>query len=383
MVGKRISGLLALVLGVGLVALAPGKAVREAPRKSPKPGALIVHEWGTLSTFSGSDGKFLKFQPNDKDLPGFVYNRNQYIKGGLPDVLVSLETPVLYFYTDREVSATVRVGFPSGRMTDWYPRASRPPDKGLVWEDFRIFPPDRNVTLIRGAKSRYYAARETDACPLQVVYTDKKEVKETEKFLFYRGVADCTMPLSVRALGNGAFTVRNTDRETIRGFVLVSVKDGKVRFQAHGPLAGGGEASVREPAAESTEEKLGEAVASLLVQEGLYEKEARAMVKTWRSDWFGDEGTRVLYLVPAARTDALLPLQITPRPDALVRVLVGRHDVLTPEQERDIDNQVRRLQGGSNAEARTADQALNKFGRYRYAAQTAAKERLKSVKNNR
>jgi len=43
---------------------------RPAPRPEPD---LTVHEWGTFSTFSGSDGVNLKFQPYDNDLPDFVH----------------------------------------------------------------------------------------------------------------------------------------------------------------------------------------------------------------------------------------------------------------------------------------------------------------------
>ena len=90
------------------------------------------------------------------------------------------------------------------------------------------------------------------------------------------------------------------------------------------------------PSKEShSSEPLDQAVVKALVAEGLYEKEARAMVKTWEANWFGDEGTgtRVLYMLPRCVTDKLLPLRINPTPDETVRVLVGRIDILTPEQE--------------------------------------------------
>ena len=48
-------------------------------------------------------------------------------------------------------------------------------------------------------------------------------------------------------------------------------------------------------------------------------------------------------------------------------VLVGRHDVLPPESEAEVDAVVKRLQGDSNAEAKAADATLNKLGRYRWA----------------
>ena len=39
---------------------------------------------------------------------------------------------------------------------------------------------------------------------------------------------------------------------------------------------------------------------------GLYDKEALAMVNTWQASWFGENGTRLLYLVPTKLTDKLL-----------------------------------------------------------------------------
>lgn len=44
------------------------------------------------------------------------------------------------------------------------------------------------------------------------------------------------------------------------------------------------------------------------------------MIATWRDAWF-EEGTRLFYLVPRSAVDAMLPLQISPAPAALARVL--------------------------------------------------------------
>ena len=85
------------------------------------------------------------------------------------------------------------------------------------------------------------------------------------------------------------------------------------------------------PSAESTVDRLAEATVRELTAAGLYEKEALAMVNTWRSSWFGENGTRLLYLVPGKLTDKLLPLAVDPAPDERVRVLVGRLETLTPE----------------------------------------------------
>jgi len=34
-----------------------------------------------------------------------------------------METPVLYFYPLKPMTVSVRVDFPNGRVTEWYPRA--------------------------------------------------------------------------------------------------------------------------------------------------------------------------------------------------------------------------------------------------------------------
>lgn len=366
----RIAGLVAvLAFGVG------------GPRAAAKdPDSFVVHEWGTFSTFSGSDGRPLKFVPNDRDLPAFVHNRYTYVKGGLTDATVSLETPVLYFYTDRDRTVSVHVDFPNGNMTDWYPEASRPPFENLRWDGLRVLAKDRPALPEARGPSRYYAARETDAA---TVRADGTERKQAEKFLFYRGIGDATMPVEVKALGHGKFAVRNTSKHPVPGHFLVGVRDGQVAFKSFGRLAAGAEEKVELPADASTADQLADAMAALLVGQGLYEKEARAMVKTWRADWFGEAGTRVLYLVAEPATAEFLPLRIDPKPDRLVRVLVGRHDVLTPEREAEVDVLVKRLHGDSNADAKAADGTLNKMGRYRMAAQGAAEKRREQAGSTR
>src|SRR5262245_17687889 len=105
-----------------LATLACLAVMATANAKDPK--GFVIHEWGTFSTFSGSDGAYLKFYPNDRDLPDFVYSRHRDVKGGLPDAFVSLETPVMYFYSDRALTASVHVDFPKGMVTEWYPQSS-------------------------------------------------------------------------------------------------------------------------------------------------------------------------------------------------------------------------------------------------------------------
>jgi len=90
-----------------------------------------------------------------------------------------------------------------------------------------------------------------------------------------------------------------------------------------------------------------------LVEFGLYQKEALAMVETWHDSWF-EEGMRVFYVVPRPQTDSLLPLKIAPVPDAVARVFVGRVEVLSPWTRQTIQN------AADNRDFA----ALRKFGRF-------------------
>ncbi|HEU4386691.1 MAG TPA: hypothetical protein VFV34_02760, partial [Blastocatellia bacterium] len=87
---------------------------------------------------------------------------------------------------------------------------------------------------------------------------------------------------------------------------------------------------VPRPGIGGTQEGVESEIAAALVQHGLFPKEASAMVKTWANAWFED-GTRIFYIMPRSITDAVLPMNLRPAPDDLVRVMVARTDVMTPE----------------------------------------------------
>jgi len=392
-----VLALVGTAVGATQLLAKPGSAV---PDPSQGTSQFVVHEWGTFTTFSGSDGKCVPFLPEGNDLPRFVYGSGQFgllTKSPQPGsrsmlARVSMETPVLYFYTDREQTASVTVDFPKGYMTEWYPQAQYQRDKDrsarqLSWKNFKLLP-GAHVSLPREAKrdNHYYAARETDAAPLEVAVnaeaseaaSDERSVstdKEYEKFLFYRGLGTFDVPLQVSTiLRCGNLIAKNTHKEPMAGVFLVSVQEGVLSFADLGSLKGGAQTILLRQAPVS---ELADAVAGVLVKQGLYEKEARAMVKTWRNAWFADEGTRFLYILPAPLADELLPLKVEPRPDSVVRVFVGRHDVLTRDREKQLDAVNRRLQA-AQAEVQAAQQGLDnmKLGRFTTPALTQSAARI-------
>src|SRR3954469_16656089 len=142
-----------------------------ADQKLPRDNNYIVHEWGTFTSFAGSDGVSLDFRPLvDEDLPKFVMDRPKqaalntrrdvaYAKGvtGKGFVLSKqrMETPVTYFYTDQERIVDVTVEFPKGLLTEFYPPVGQfgpnykkchpEPREGswLRWGKVRLLPQDK------------------------------------------------------------------------------------------------------------------------------------------------------------------------------------------------------------------------------------------------
>ena len=105
-------------------------------------------------------------------------------------------------------------------------------------------------------------------------------------------------------------------------------------------------------------------VAGRLVESGLYAKEARAMVNTWRTSYFRTDGLRVLFVLPQSWTDQYIPLRINPQPEAIVRVMVGRIELLTQERERRAEAAVSAWHRLTPRPASRPLQSLREEGRY-------------------
>src|SRR3989454_6291636 len=93
----------------------------------PVYSSLTAHEWGTFTSIAGSDGQAVEWSPltGSTDLPAFVEHfRDPGFKLGLRGT-VRMETPVLYFYSSKEETVSVKVSFARGVITEWYPHASR------------------------------------------------------------------------------------------------------------------------------------------------------------------------------------------------------------------------------------------------------------------
>ena len=353
---------------------------------------LVAHEWGTFTSIAGRNGAELDWRPLDgaSDLPKFVYdfsNKTEGLRGpfeggkGYIRAKIRMETPVIYFYTDRETDVSVSVGFPQGRITEWYPQAKELRwqfSQGIDWGRFKVMP-GAQVTLPHdGSKSHYYPAREVDAAPVRVCAEGKPA--EYEKFLFYRGVGDFALPLKAQ-LNDGVIELQNTGLP-LTGKLFVFAKRGdKVGYLTLNGLLK--EATVQRPALNRALEELLPELEQTLMAQGLYEKEARAMLNTWRDSLF-EEGLRVLYVLPRPLTNLVLPLRIDPAPRELVRVLVGRTELITPEMEQEMRRLMQLTLSPNAPTQQAARQQITRRGRFaeailRQMLDTETDERLRTA----
>ena len=343
-------------IGGGIILVGLVTAITAAIRL-PSPDQLAAHEWGTFTTVAGEDGRAIEWLPlsGPTDLPCFVehFQNSNTVKilptedASLIDYetarsllwgKVRMETPVLYFYGARETAMHVRVRFPRGLITEWYPHAT-PSRLGVTATALRHpqFSSELDwsgVTLAANAafpteagKSHYYAARATDALPLRVG-------SQSEKFLFYRGVANFDVPLSARAVASGAIELRNLGSEIIPNVVVFERSGSSIGYRIGGPLRG--TMTIASPSRTATLESLHAALEKMLIDAGLYPREASAMLETWRDSWFED-GTRVFYIIPRKSVDAILPLTITPAPADIQRVFVGRMELVTSAVQETVE----------------------------------------------
>jgi hypothetical protein len=327
---------------------------------------LVVHEWGTFTSIAGKDGVALEWRPlnGPPDLPKFVHTIQEGDAGlrNAPKAdlraAVRMETPVIYFYSNNDIDVSVKVDFPKGKITEWYPYA-RLVKTGINWGRFKVMPGAPINLPAEYSSSHYFAARETDSAPVQVCSTDGKPAQQ-EKFLFYRGVGTFDLPLSVKLDGD-KLLLKNLSKNNIARLIVFENRGGKIGYRMLDAFTG--ETTSERPALNQNIDLLISDLKQTLVAAGLYEKEADAMIKTWRTSWF-EEGMRVFYVLPRETTDKVLPIDIDPKPTQLVRVLVGRAEVITPEMEKSVQNQVKMLGDPSPEVREEAMLTIRKYGRF-------------------
>jgi hypothetical protein len=323
---------------------------------------LVVHEWGTFTSFQDEGGRTIAgINVDDEPVPGFVHRLGdvpifttatlpaKWSQGAPrchPDVTLRLETPVMYFYPPAGWQARpfdVRATFVGGWLTEFYPSAAAKgldfpktidatASSSLSWKGVRL---DAQAThLLPDTTAGVWLA------PRKVASTVVRDAagEEAEKYLFYRGVGHLDAPVVVRER-DGALEIQLRPVETqltqLPRLWLVDVAaDGKVRYQTIEPSARSARAQGFPAAAANSATMLPalrRELAKALTSHGLFADEARAMLDTWSLSYFESEGLRVFFVLPQAWTDQRLPVSIS-TPADITRVMVGRVELVTPHQ---------------------------------------------------
>ena len=368
---RRLLACAVLVLSLAALPVLFRAQTPEAPPSDP---SLTAHEWGTFTSIAGRDGRAATWMPltGSTDLPSFIEHfQSPNFKGGLRGT-VRMETPVLYFYTNHPSTISVHVSFSQGLITEWYPHANRvepvglstqtqmisylndwshhqrQPDSSISWNAVTL-EPNGSASLPReGRANHYYAARQTSSTLLRIKTQAGEQV---EKFLFYRGVASFSVPVSASVDHDGKILSQSVSPREIPAMLLFERRGDKLGFRTIDASAK--EWSADPPELNATMDSLKRTVEDILIAQGLYQDEAQAMFETWRDSWF-EEGSRLLYIVPRSFVDNVLPLSINPAPAQIVRVFVGRLELVTPATTRAVEQ----------ALATHNKSSLNRYGRF-------------------
>ena len=372
-------------------------------------GKLVVHEWGTFLAMNGSDGLTLDGMYHEEHaLPAFVHARSRD-ELRLRTSNLKGETPVVYFYAGRPTRVQVQVGFPVGMWTQWYPQAdfvgpslvqsgSLPHARnGRIGWTVDVMPPALASPALPAAPSDalWNFARNVDAAYVVATDATGQRPKEWERFLFYRGLGEARLPLDVvwgQASGQtpGRLSCRSDLVEGLRDIYVLRVEHNRGTYRYLPSLRCGGEVTNVVPTMEAAQplarfaNTVADDLAARLVANGLYAKEARAMVNTWRTSYFTTDGIRVLFVLPQSWTDRFIPMTIAPRPDELVRVMVGRIELLTPERERAAEAAISQLASPDSAVRERGFATLREQGRYvepivRRTMESTSDERVRTL----
>jgi hypothetical protein len=370
---NRRSRMFVYMAGVLLAAFSFFAIAEEVPTPKAEVVAsnLTAHEWGTFTTLHSPNGIGLAWyqsRPWPKvanetkvgELPGFVHGGNglAFFKARA-NATARMETPVMYFYTDKKQKVDILVNYPGGQITEVFPAASVGYNH---WKQLELIPAAEAGDLAKQLRvdpkrpdNHYYEAREVPEAALvrRVLPVDKngkQKPDELEKFVFYRGTGSFATGLNIRLGTGGQFTIKHYNGEfgIDHAWVLESSADA-IRwkklpaFSAYDPKAKVASTKVKLSPGDggnSREDSIAKLKASMVAalnDAGLTSAEASAMVATWDKQWYEEPGQRIFSIPPQGLIDKVLPLKITPKPAETVRVFVHRAEILSPETQQRLD----------------------------------------------
>jgi Secretion system C-terminal sorting domain len=332
---------------------------------------LVIHEWGTFTSKYSSNGiPYSNVNATvDEPVPDFVHSIDfdttyeLYIsaKGysgygtgriDLIDVYIKMETPVLYFYSPHAIQdLTVDVQFPNGSISEFYPlpyhredttyvkrRASSAGRYGYARLSFKNYGgfAKWKVNILAPSDNRLLTHPDNKVPNLWLAPRKTKANKiecngDVEKYIFYRGLGSFTNPIIPKYTQNGNLLIKNNGSQIKYAMVYEMTDDGKRYIWGIHSLSENSTSLVSSNKIEvlNREWTVGyrNGFIDALVNAGLFEDEARAMLNTWEQSYFEKPGIKIFWIVPRAFTDTILPISFSQKANSLERVMVGRTEI--------------------------------------------------------
>jgi hypothetical protein len=343
---RRAASMAALLLAL----LCVGLGMAEAQRRPNLASGLTVHEWGVWR-LDPAGTRVAHLQDLARESPGFMFRVDgatsvPLVHGAQPQPMPQPQPvrppqpqpvrpphwggthpgpggavarkPVIFLNARRETNVSLEVRFVGGDPWLHYPAAQILHDGGDPGLRFvgRVAP--RAATRLAAAPAGHFWEELRSVGASLFLAPDGT----AEQFLFYDGPV--AFSASFSAVSDQAPLLRlGSAAETTAFRVTGNTYE---RWTAVPPGAGAGAAltyAMRRSGG-------GDLVAfrreleSTARAQGLSAAETRSLLETWRDELFGSPSapapSRLVYFITRARYDAMLPLRVSPTPDAVVRV---------------------------------------------------------------
>lgn len=351
MIRRHVASISTVLLAI----LCLGYDLAQAQRRPQSASGLTVHEWGVWR-LDPTAQRVTHLQDLARESPGFMFRVDgatsaPLVHGAQPQPMPQpvqpvrpmppprpqplqpppwsgihpvpgtavARKPVIFLHARQETDVTLEVRFVGGDPWLHYPAAQILRDAGDPGLRFfgRVAP--RAATRLAPAPVGHFWNELRDVGASLFLAPDGT----AERFLFYDGPVAFSPSFTAQSDAEPLVRLQGA-AETIAFRVVGASYE---RWTVMPALAGAG-ASLTQPMRRSG----GGDLAALRRElertaraQGLSAAEVRALLETWRDDLFGAPGapappSRLIYFTTRARYDAMLPLRVSPTPDAIIRV---------------------------------------------------------------
>jgi hypothetical protein len=370
---RRISGLL---LGLGLILAAMPLGSSPAADAFHQKD-LVVHEWGVLSVFPDVETANADMREEWDALPKFVFGQ---VEGRImppSGVIMNARLPVIHLYSPNATDVNVRVDFPpTGKPLVWWPEnVNTTPDyqngrsklRGnfLEWQVQIRSPQAANVQMMPLPSGHWMNALRNVKAEEMLVYGSGNRLATKEKFLYYDGTLPSPQSLDITGKKD-KLTIKNKTDCTVADVTVVDRRTaGKVLVARIAALDAGAEKPLAfaEVDAKDWPDKGVQTLAAQLKGAGLFEDEAKVIADVWKKAFFETDGLTTFYRLPQSEYDRLLPLTVNPKPEKVVRVMLGHQPRCEPELAEQVQKLIEQLSAREFPQRVAAQKQLSAIGK--------------------